>query len=275
MVFLYKNKIPSINDIVMVRVVEINKLNIETKLMDYNDMIGYISYSELCRKKKYNLHKLVNVGKDVIVQVIKINKELNYVELSIRSLVSSDIDNFNKTHRIYTNLYNLWRYVYMKLNPYINMNIKNIISDELNIFMENSFWKIQTIIEDNLNNETEDNNINIFEELYNKLINKTNNYSLLKYIEDFDPIKIKEFDMYSYEINGLNDIKNALNYKLFDKWEEITAKYDVEILYLTGGKYNLTIKQKEPMEDNIEDVYNLIIQEIKNKTENKNIIFNI
>ena len=55
MVFLYKNKKPSINDIVIAHITEINNLNIVATLADFDNLTGYISYTELSRKKRYKL----------------------------------------------------------------------------------------------------------------------------------------------------------------------------------------------------------------------------
>ena len=211
MVFLYKNKRPIINETVTARITEINKLNIVTNLVDYDNLTGYISYSELSRKKRYNLHKIVNVGKDIIVQVTGFNNNKNFAELSVRALIASDIEKFGKTHRRYTNLYNLWRYVFMKLNPELNMNLDKINSQEINTFMENTFWKIEQSLEDKNNednnvdhvdNDNDNNNDNDItnsenntnydlEEIYNILTNSHKNNELLKYIDVHDTNKIK------------------------------------------------------------------------------------
>ena len=309
MVFLYKNKKPSINEIVTVRVTEINQFNIVTSLIDYDNLTGYISYPELCRKKRYNLHKIVNIGKDVIVQVIGFNKTKNFAELSVRTLIPSDIVNFTNTHRKYTIIYNLWRYVYMKLNPELNMNLDKINSLEIDNFMENTFWTIEKSLEENLPNvkvNNEDNEVSNIEnsencekvdldKLYNILINPSENNSLLIYINKYDIVMIKnildnyaqikfistkqtkfqEFNIYSFDCDGLNNIKKALNYKSFNKWNELMDKYDITILYLTGGKYSLNIKQKIPMEENIHNIYEYLIQEIKTKCELNNLVFAI
>lgn len=306
MVFLYKNKNPAINETVIAHITEINDLNIVATLVDYDNLTGYISYSELSRKKRYKLNKIVTVGKDTMVQVTGFNDKKKYAELSVRALIPSDIENFNKAHRKYTNLYNLWRFVYMKLNPELKMNIENINSHEINTFMEKTFWKIENYLEENSEdiNDTKDTNklydmeknenYNL-DELYNVLINSSKNESLLKYIEEYDTKAIKnildnyaqikfvptkqtkfqEFNIYSFECDGLNNIKNALDYKSYDKWNELMNKYDISILYLTGGKYSLSIKQKMPLEENINDVCEYLIQQIKKNCELNNIIFNI
>jgi len=306
MVFLYKNKKPAVNEIVIAHITEINELNIVANLVDYDNLTGYISYSELSRKKRYKLHKIVNVGKDVIVQVTGFNNNKNFAELSVRAVIASDIENFNKTHRAQLNLYNLWRYVYMKVNPDLNMNVDKINSQKINDFMENTFWKIENSLEDKYNELAElaelDNNseqeiVPTYEtdEVYATLIDPNKNEQLLKYVTNYDITIIKkildeyahnktilvkqnkyqEFNICSFSCDGLENIKNALNCKNYGRWDELTEKYDFSILYLTGGKYSLTIKQKTPMEEDINIVYDYLINEIKTNSEKYNLVYSV
>ena len=315
MVFLYKHTKPTINDIVLARITEINKFNIVASLIDYDNLVGYISYLELSKKRRYKLNKIVHVGKEVIVQVTGFNTIKNFAELSIRAVNETDTDNFNKSHRASLALYNLWRYIYMKLNPEINMDISKINSEDINNFMNKTLWKIEEGLEDNLNDaesdaesdaksnaksdaksdakfDTVDNSNSNFDELYNNLINHTKNSELIKYIEDYDPILIKnildsyaqikivlvkqtkyqEFNAQSYGIEGLSDIKKSLDYKSYDKYLELEEKYDIGILYLSAGKYSLTVKQKVPMEEDITDTFDYLIREIKTRCESNNVV---
>lgn len=288
MVFLYKNKKPMINDVVIVKINDINNLNIVASLTDYNDLTGYISYTELCRKKRYKLNKIVTIGKEVIVQITGFNNDKNYAELSIRSIIPSDIKEFNNSHRTYLNLYNLWRYVFMKQYPELNMDIHKINNDEINNFMENTLWLLHNIFEE----KDEEFNCEI---IYNNLINPINNMEILKCITAYNveqlktildnyslikivPVKLskyQEFTICSYEMDGLTNLKNAMDYKSFDKYLELDNKYDISILYLTGGKYSLTIKQKIPIIEDITESYDYLIQEIKTRCYATKITINI
>jgi len=290
MVYIFKNKIPSINDVVMVKITDINKLNVVGNLIDFNNLTGYISYSELCKKKRYNLHKIVNIGKEVIMQITGLNQEKNYVELSIRALINKDIEEFTNYRKKYLAVYNLWRYVFMKLKPELEMKIENINENEMNNFMEETLWKIEIIIEEN----EQDDEIN-FEELYRNFINPKNNYELIKNITEYDIHKIKnildsysqiknvpvkqtkyeEFTAYSHELNGLLDIKTAMNYKSFDKYNDFSDKYEISILYLASNKYSITLKQKVPMDEDINELYDYLIQELTKRCSSSKIVFTI
>jgi translation initiation factor 2 alpha subunit (eIF-2alpha) len=290
MVYIFKNKTPSINDVVMVKITDINQLNVVGNLIDFNNLTGYISYSELCKKKRYNLHKIVNIGKEVIMQITGLNEEKNYVELSIRALIEKDIEEFTNYRKKYLAVYNLWRYVFMKLKPELEMKIERIDDDEINNFMENTLWKIEKLIED----DEQDDEIN-FEELHRNFINPKNNYELIKNITNYDIDKIKnildsysqikivpvkqtryqEFTAYSHELNGLADIKNAMNYKSFDKYNDIYENYEISILYLASNKYSINVKQKNPMVEDINELYDYLIQEITKRCSSSNIVFTI
>lgn len=306
--FLYKNTKPSINDIVLARITEINKFNIVASLIEYDNLVAYISHVELSKKRRYKINKIVHVGKEVIAQVTGFNTGKNYAELSIRVVNETDIENFNKMHRTSLTLYNLWRYIYMKLNPELNMDVDKINPNDINDFMNKTLWKINESLQEDINNETENNendevgveddthneNSNL-DELYNNLINNSKNSELLKYIEYYDPILIKnildsyaltkivlvkqsnckEFNICSYNVDGLSDIKLALDYKSYDKYLELDEKYDIAILYLSGGKYSLTVKQKIPIEEDITDTCNYLLEEIKSRCEANNVIFSI
>jgi len=72
MVYYYKRKIPSIDDIVVARVDKISPLGIDVSLIEYNDIKGFINCGEVSRKKRVNLNKLLTVGKDILLNVIQL-----------------------------------------------------------------------------------------------------------------------------------------------------------------------------------------------------------
>jgi len=285
MVYLYNNKQLEINDIVIAKVVEINNLNIVAKLPDYNDMTGYISYIEVARKRRYNLNKLVSIDKEIVTAITGINKEKNYVELSIRVVTPAEIEKFIINRKSYLNLYNLWRYVYMKLNPKVNMDITQINELALGNFMSSTLWAIET-------NCTEFEN---HDQLYNDIINPKTNLNILQYMEnqldgsyiisesntsnetqtqiqtqtqiktqtqtqteikkildEYSQLKTivkmtkdTEFTMTSYEITGCTDIINTLDYKSFAAYVNMYLNYDIGIMYISDSVYKLCIKQKK------------------------------
>lgn len=291
MSYLYNKTLPELNEIVIVKVIEINKLNVITSLIDYNNLVGYISYSELSKKKRFNVNKIVSLNKEIITSITGINKEANYYELSVRVINAKDIENFTENRKKYLSLYNLWRYIYLKLNFNLEMNINNINNVELYNFMINTLWKIKDNYEDKEDKEDEDD-----ETILNNLLNPNENFNLLKLINhDANSIKtildnyillkttvVKafktlEFKLNTYEINGCDDIKKSLEFKMYNFYNDIIEDYDVEINYLSNSVYRLSIKQKDVVLQNslneIETVYNKLVDEIKLKCSLCNINF--
>jgi translation initiation factor 2 alpha subunit (eIF-2alpha) len=145
MVYYYKKKLPSIDDVVIAKVINISEYGIEVKLIEYNNITGFINCSEISRKKKVNLNKLLTVGKDILVHVIQVDETKSMIDLSKRTISDDDVKQFTETHRTHIQLYNLFKQLYMKINNIIELNKLN--QDELHNFMCNTLFEIQTEFE--------------------------------------------------------------------------------------------------------------------------------
>jgi len=295
MVYLYEKKLPEINELVVVNVTEVNDLNVITKLIDYNDFTGYLSFSELSKKKRVNINTIVSVGKNKIAIVTNINLEKNYVELSLRNMSLDDVEKFNIEHKKYTSLYNLWRWIYIKIvneEKIIDSNsINSIDNNEITKFMKDTLWTI-------VNTDILDENT-ILENILEILLDKETNMELLSLIKNQDiniiknildeyitikthvvkPEKYSEINLTSYEINGLSDIKKSLDYKSFSFYKVIEQDYDIEITYLSDSVYRISIKQLDVILQNsaypIDKVYSMLSNEIKSRSLSSKIIIKI
>ena len=182
MVYLYEKKLPEISELVVVNVTEVNDLNVITKLIDYNDFTGYLSFSELSKKKRVNINTIVSVGKNKIAIVTNINLEKNYVELSLRNMSLDDVEKFNIEHKKYTSLYNLWRWIYIKIvneEKIIDSNsINSIDNNEITKFMKDTLWTI-------VNTDILDENT-ILENILEILLDKETNMELLSLIKKYE-----------------------------------------------------------------------------------------
>ena len=104
MVFLYKNKIPSVDDIVIARVDKISQYGVNVTLIEYNNFSGFINCSELSRKKKVNMNKLLTVGKNIHLIVISVDEEKQLADLSKRSINDEEITIFNEKNKNQKNI---------------------------------------------------------------------------------------------------------------------------------------------------------------------------
>ncbi len=300
MVYLYENKYPVSDALVIGKIIKIDDLGVTVTLPEYNDIEGHIAYSEVSRKKKFKINNLMEIGKEVLLITLNVNiedengDEKNIsIDLSKRSIRDDEISIFMDNYKIYLKLFDLWKYIYLKINN-IELNNDTILNINVNLlykFMKNNLWKLITTTEPKI----------LLEMLYNK-----NQYNILNDIEDCDKIKeilqcyvdkkiiktipkiSKELIIYSYEMNGLNDIKYVLDYKNFDCYNNVLNKYNIEIKYMTNTKYNLHITlipnenndnkenndNNENNENNINEILNNFVDEIKKRSVVKNVICN-
>jgi len=77
-------KFPEIEDVVMVNVQSIAEMGAYVRLLEYNNIEGMILLSELSRRRIRSINKLIRVGRDECVVVIRVDKEKGYIDLSKR-----------------------------------------------------------------------------------------------------------------------------------------------------------------------------------------------
>lgn len=286
MVYYYKQKIPSIDDIVVAKVNKITNLGVEVSLTEYNNLSGFINFSEVSRKKRININKIITVGKEILLIVIQIDKNNGYIDLSKRSINDEEIKLFNEKNKQHIHLYNIFKYIFMKLNKIEKHD--QINPDNIYDFMNYTLWNIQSEL---------DNNI-----ILEQLLLKSSNSDIIKHI-DFNNLsytieQIKSIiDEYidtklnrvkpslndsikilSYGINGLNDIKEVLNCNNYEKLQILFYDYEIKISYISSSLYSIDIQQKEfenSQNIDINQACEIIKSEIKNKAIEKNLQYKI
>ncbi len=285
MVYLRKKKIPARDDIVIAKITKITNLGIEVSLPEYNDTTGYVSHSDSSRRRK-GVNNKINVGNEMLMIVININveKDVVYIDLSKRGLKETEEELFNNSMKTYMDLYNRFRYIYMKLNNYENIQMIN--QDELYEFLNATLFEIQDEFENDAIMEMLydiDKNTQVlgaidFEKIqWNLEQIKTimDNYIRLKNTKKKESISFM-IRLKSLSIYGCNDIKYALDFKEFPCYPEITENFNVEINYVSASKYLVLIDQKEIKELGQTETHNakqLLLDEIGRRTTEKNIMF--
>lgn len=282
MVYYYKNKFPSIDDVVIAKVTNISGYGIEVSLIEYNGITGFINCSEVSRKKKVNFNKLLTIGKDILVHVLQVDKNKHMIDLSKRTIGDDDVKQFTDTHRSHIQVYNLFKQLYMKI---YNIGIENISQEELHKFLCTTIFELQTEFEN--------------EYIMEKLVSKEKNNEIIDSI-DFDSIEgldKKQFKLVvddyidkkinrtkpeltetiklmTYSATGVSDIKYTLDFKSFENFSELVKDFNIKINYMASSAYSIIIEQKDfDLKGNktIEDVNSFIKQEIKKRAIEKQI----
>jgi translation initiation factor 2 alpha subunit (eIF-2alpha) len=283
MVYLYKKKIPNVDEIIIAKIDKITELGIDVSLVEYDNIKGYISYSEVSRKKKFNINKILTVGKDVHLIVINIDIDKGYIDLSKRTINDEEIKLFDEKYKQYLHLYSIFKYLYHRYHQLKSISDEKDFENFLNI----TLWKYQ----ENYDNET------ILEKITNsdyitELLNLTNEFDVLnidklkevinEYIRTkivlVKPSKEISFNLCSLEISGLYDLKYAMDYKNFYFYNKISEDYTISIVYDTNSEYKISIKQNDfsikNQDYDIDKVEENLMDEISKRSSEKNIIFN-
>lgn len=87
----YKQRFPEIDDVVMVNVRSIAEMGAYVHLLEYKNIEGMILLSELSRRRIRSINKLIRVGRNECVVVIRVDKDKGYIDLSKRRVSSEEV----------------------------------------------------------------------------------------------------------------------------------------------------------------------------------------
>lgn len=87
----YEQKYPEIDDIVMVNVRSVAEMGAYVHLLEYKNIEGMILLSELSRRRIRSINKLIRVGRNECVVVIRVDKDKGYIDLSKRRVSSEEV----------------------------------------------------------------------------------------------------------------------------------------------------------------------------------------
>eukprot|EP00285_Hemiselmis_virescens_P012506 CAMPEP_0173387392 /NCGR_PEP_ID=MMETSP1356-20130122/9897_1 /TAXON_ID=77927 ORGANISM="Hemiselmis virescens, Strain PCC157" /NCGR_SAMPLE_ID=MMETSP1356 /ASSEMBLY_ACC=CAM_ASM_000847 /LENGTH=434 /DNA_ID=CAMNT_0014343991 /DNA_START=98 /DNA_END=1402 /DNA_ORIENTATION=- len=108
---MYKNKYPDVEDIVFVLVKRIDVMGVYVSLLEYDETEGMILLSELSRRRIRSVKKLINVGRQEVALVLRVDKDKGYIDLSKRRVSPEDIEQleekFNKSKAVHSIMRNL------------------------------------------------------------------------------------------------------------------------------------------------------------------------
>ncbi|KAJ4479991.1 eukaryotic translation initiation factor 2 subunit alpha [Lentinula aciculospora] len=87
----YEQKYPEVDELVMVQVRQIAEMGAYVKLLEYDNTEGMILLSELSRRRIRSVQKLIRVGRNEVVVVLRVDKEKGAVHCSAVPLDLSDL----------------------------------------------------------------------------------------------------------------------------------------------------------------------------------------
>jgi translation initiation factor 2 subunit 1 len=92
----YENPYPNVDDLVMVQVRQIAEMGAYVKLLEYDNIEGMILLSELSRRRIRSINKLIRVGRNEVVVVLRVDQEkgMSHCDSLIQDTLTSQNDEY-------------------------------------------------------------------------------------------------------------------------------------------------------------------------------------
>lgn len=101
----YEENFPALESLVMVNVRNIADMGAYVSLLEYSNIEGMILLSELSRRRIRSINKLIRVGRNEVVMVLRVDQDKGYIDLSKRRVSPEDVaaceDRFNKAKAVH------------------------------------------------------------------------------------------------------------------------------------------------------------------------------
>lgn len=99
----------------MVQVRQIAEMGAYVKLLEYDNIEGMILLSELSRRRIRSIQKLIRVGRNEVVVVLRVDREKGYIDLSKRRVSPEDIVKCDERYTKSKTVASIMRHVASKL----------------------------------------------------------------------------------------------------------------------------------------------------------------
>jgi translation initiation factor 2 subunit 1 len=216
---------PEEHDIVLCTVTKIHFHSVFVKLDEYDNLSGMIHISEVSPGRIRNLSDYVKEGKKIVCKVIRINRERNQIDLSLRR-VNEGIRR-EKLDIIKQEL-KAEKIVELAARA-LKMDVKALYDSLTDKVFEN-YEYLHQFFNDVANKNADFKKYNISEKISNTLTEMIS--------QKIKPPEVEfggTFTIQSYDANGIEVVKSALK-NIFD------VVKDAAVFYLGSGKYKFTMK---------------------------------
>lgn len=108
---MYVNQYPEVDDYVLVQVKHVAEMGAYVELLEYNNIEGMILLSELSRRRIRSINKLIRVGRQEVVVVLRVDKDKGYIDLSKRRVSPEDIQKCESRYNKSKSVHSIMRHV--------------------------------------------------------------------------------------------------------------------------------------------------------------------
>eukprot|EP01128_Nolandella_sp_AFSM9_P005964 TRINITY_DN2989_c0_g1_i1.p1 TRINITY_DN2989_c0_g1~~TRINITY_DN2989_c0_g1_i1.p1 ORF type:complete len:322 (-),score=112.54 TRINITY_DN2989_c0_g1_i1:144-1052(-) len=225
--YFYENKVPKVDELVMVRVNSIDDVGVLCSLLEYGGLEGFLPLSEISRKRMRSVMRHVKVNQKQVLQVLRVDTERGYVDLSKKYIQAAEKeegdDKYQKGKHVYS--------ITARLADVAHVPIKTTF-DILTfpLYQSTTYSHPQLAMKAiAAGNATLEELIPAHELLTEDLVKKFNEICRLRMA--VQPVKIGALmEVTSYSEGGVDDIKASLKAGLATLTEKETAEVHLQLI---------------------------------------------
>ncbi len=252
-------RFPKINDVTMINPTKITDMGVYVQLIEYNNIEGFIPFSELSKFKKIrSINKIIKIGKKIPAVVLSIDDK-KFITLSKKMISIEENNNCEKNYKSLKFVYDLINFFVKKLEK--DHQVIMTIDDAYEKFIWSLSDNIDQVLS-HLKSASKD-----FENIYGVLPDIDPN--IIDCYKKILGLKFKisnilleaVLEISCYESGGINVIKSAL----VKASEMATPEYPFKIKLIKSPYYSITIRTSSP--DPVIQLITNVISTIKNDLE--------
>ena len=111
----YRNVVPAKDDMVAVITVDIKDLGAYVRLLEYDNIEGFIMLSQVTAKRVRSVHKFLKIGKQEMMEVLRVDEEKMCIDLSKKSIKPEATHLATKRYKKAKQVHTIMRQVAIKL----------------------------------------------------------------------------------------------------------------------------------------------------------------
>ena len=111
----YRNRVPQKDDIVTVVTTNIVDLGAYVRLLEYDNIEGFIMLSQVTAKRVKSVQKFLKIGKQEMMEVLRVDGERMNIDLSKKSINPADQDDAAKRYKKAKQVHAIMRQTAIKL----------------------------------------------------------------------------------------------------------------------------------------------------------------
>lgn len=290
----YRKELPEVEDSVIVKITSENEYGYTCVLLEYDNIEGFISMTELVNTRYVKKH-ILKVDEIVPTVVLKIDCKNKIIELSRKRIKEADKSNVLSKYRTCSNINRLLNECYIMHMKYCDL--LDTLVDKLDVIdlMDNTVWKLyennqlyDNNMDDNNNmdnnmddtnndNMDDNNNIKVYDKVFRDIledlnlilpnelfeeefINKAKD-TIKKRIVKNNTISEVNFTLLITDENALSKIKNVLDLSNMNTFSE----NKVNLIIMSPPHYKLRVEgsNEEKVMDTIESIKEFLCDKMK------------